>query len=133
MEFTSELFSILFRFESDGRRGKKKALSSVGWKILESWFPVFCCFFLFGARQKKQKQTKSEQLEAQPNSERSGRSMLKTYDAHQTWNKRAETKQTRSFLRLDAIQAIAKRYDGENNKTTSPHKRKKNRPCQNIF
>tara|TARA_B100000519_G_scaffold194452_1_gene198229 strand:+ start:555 stop:920 length:366 start_codon:yes stop_codon:yes gene_type:complete len=33
---------------------------------------------LFGARQKKQKQTKSEQLEAQPNSERSGRSMLKT-------------------------------------------------------
>ena len=132
MEFTSELFSILFRFESDGRRGKKKSYGS-GMEDFGILIPCLLLLFFVWGEAKKQKQTKSEQLEAQPNSERSGRSMLKTYDAHQTWNKRAETKQTRAFLRLDAIQAIAKRYDGENNKTTSPHKRKKNRPCQNIF
>jgi len=114
MEFTSELFSILFRFESDGRRGKKKSHIVVGWKILESWFPVFwVAFFCLGQGKKKQKTNKKWTTRSTNElweKERRGRSMLKTCDAHQTWNKRAETKQTRAFLRLDGkIQAIAKR------------------------
>lgn len=71
MEFTSELFSILFRFESDGRRGKKKSYGS-GMEDFGILIPCLLgCFFLFVARQKKnKKKTKSEQLEAQTNSER---------------------------------------------------------------
>lgn len=71
MEFTSELFSILFGFESDGRRGKKKSHREWDGRFwnLDS-LSSGLLFFVWGKAKKNKKQTKSEQLEAQTNSER---------------------------------------------------------------
>ena len=57
MEFTSELFSILFRFESDGRRGKKKSYGS-GMEDFGILIPcLLLLFFVWG----EAKQTKTNE------------------------------------------------------------------------
>ena len=59
MEFTSELFSILFRFESDGRRGKKKSHREWDGRFwnLDS-LSSGLLFFVWGKAKKKQKKQK---------------------------------------------------------------------------
>ena len=54
MEFTSELFSILFRFESDGRRGKKKSYGS-GMEDFGILIPLSSVAFFCLGRGKKNK------------------------------------------------------------------------------